>query len=51
MTNFPEDFPLDAIHVGDCVELLRKLPDAVRKEMTFTFAAHLDEVLEAVFRA
>lgn len=27
MVDFPKDFPLDAIHVGDCVELLRKLPD------------------------
>ena len=24
---FPVDFPVDSIHLGDCVELLRKLPD------------------------
>lgn len=24
---FPKDFPLDSVHLGDCVELLGKLPD------------------------
>lgn len=24
---FPVDFALDAVHLGDCIELLRKLPD------------------------
>lgn len=27
-TEFPQDFPIDAVHLGDCVELLRKLPDS-----------------------
>lgn len=26
-TNFPDDCPLDTVNVGDCVEMLRKLPD------------------------
>ena len=26
MTDFPSDFPLDQVHLGDCVDLLRKAP-------------------------
>ena len=26
-SGFPDDFPLDSVHLGDCVELLGKLPD------------------------
>ena len=27
MTLFPKDLPVDAIHVGDCIDLLKQLPD------------------------
>jgi len=27
MSDFPKDYPLDEVHPGDCVELLKKVPD------------------------